>query len=203
MSTCYTYYIGYWDKDGKIYPLGPYNYFKNLCPILSRSSSFTSDLYKDFRYIERSAASDKLKEEFPYEFENNNDKYISMKMLEVDNLPDDYFIKNGYFLIEDVKRYERGNWEIGDGLFEESVSPIVYVNMLNNELLLGTQLGVIDLFSEEEEEPAPQHTARDYMYYAFPDFYSKEYESYLLKNAAESFEMQDINKKLVILLVIG
>lgn len=204
MSYCYTYYIGYLADDGKVYPLGPYNYFGDLCPILSRSGSFASDLYESFKRIEKSAASDKLKAEFPYEFETENDsKYTSIKMFEVDKLPTDSFVKSGYFLIEDVKRYENGDWFANDGLFDESITPAVYANMLKNELILGAKLEVIDLFNEdEEEEPIPQYTAGDYMYYAFPDFYSREYEAHLLRSAAESFEMKG-TEKLVILLVEG
>ncbi len=41
MSWYVSYYIGYRTKDGKIYPLGPFDSFGKLKSILNRFRSFT------------------------------------------------------------------------------------------------------------------------------------------------------------------
>lgn len=106
MSYYYTYYLGYQNhEDRKIYPLGPYNYNHELCPVFCISASFASDLYRDFSYLKTENASEKLKTEFS--FENWDSQKSSMKMLEADKLPVADFIKKGYFLIEDVQKYEK------------------------------------------------------------------------------------------------
>lgn len=221
MSYYYTYYLGYEDKEGKVYPLGPYDYYKHLCPVLCKSRSFASLLYKNFRPIEKENASKELKKEFSYEFEDDEkdeSKYCSIKKLDVDSLPKKSFIKSGYYLIKDVKIYENylenDNVELPDGIFEEKITPIVYTNMLTNELLLNQGSQIISVVGEDNGEEnedntdngmdllEPQYSAGDYMYYSFPDFASEEYEAHLLREAAESFDRYD-GKKLVILLIEG
>ena len=216
MSYYYTYYLGYEDKDGKVYPLGPYDYYKHLCPVICRSRSFASKLYNRFSAIEKDKASEELKKEFPYEFEDEDkdSKFCSIKKIDLENLPKKSFIKKGYYLIQDVKRYENYlesddvNAELPDGLFFETITPTVYANMLTSELLLNQGQQIISVVGDKEEgeeEPEyvePQHSAGDYMFYAFPDVSSEEYEAYILKEAAMSFDRYD-GKKIVVLLIEG
>lgn len=181
MSYYYNYYVGY-KKDEKIYPLGLYNSLGKLCPVLSRSSSFASDLYKDFMPVADKAISNELRQEFTYKNWKNEDE-TDVKYLEVDKLPSSSFIKTGYFLIEDVKEYERDN--DAEGLFYDYLSPTLYAEKAKIEILFGKNKPVKD-------DEYTEHNASDYMFYAYPDYSSREYESFLLHRAASSLEDYDL-----------
>lgn len=208
MSYYYTYYIGYYKKaDGLIYPLGPYNVFNEMVPAFSVSQSFSSNLHDNFHKIFKAAASDELKKEFPYEGWDEEGEYSSLKMLAASALPHTGFIKNAYVLIEDVKKYENGDYDSMDELFQEHLSPTVYASMLSNELLLGKQTELV-FYDEEgnQEEEEISHSAGEYMFYSFPDYYCEEYESFILNQFAKSMNLSDkisAEDELVILLVEG
>jgi len=209
MSYYYTYYIGYYKKaDGLIHPLGPYNVFNEMVPAFSVSQSFSSDLHDNFHKIFKAAASDELKKEFPYEGWDEEGEYSSLKMLAVSALPHTGFIKSGYVLIEDVKKYENGDYDSIDELFQEWISPTVYASMLSNELLLGkqTELVFYDEEGNSQEEEEVSHSAGEYMFYSFPDYYCEEYESFILNQFVKSMSLSDkisAEDELVILLVEG
>lgn len=208
MSYYYTYYIGYYKKaDGLIYPLGPYNAFNEMVPAFSISSSFSSELYRRFHKILKATASDELKKEFPYDWDEEGE-YSSLKMLAVSALPHTGFIKNAYVLIEDVKKYENGDYDSLDELFQEHISPNVYASMLSNEMLLGrqTELVFYDEEGNSQEEEEISHSAGEYMFYSFPDYYCEEYESFILNQFVKSMSLSDkisTEDELVILLVEG
>ncbi len=61
MSWYVSYYIGYRTKDGKIYPLVPFDSFGKLKSILTRSRSFASDLWDDFRSVSLKDTTDELR----------------------------------------------------------------------------------------------------------------------------------------------
>ena len=103
MSYYYNYYIGY-KKDNKIYPLGPYSCDGKINEVLSRSRSFASDLHDDFHKMPNEMITSELRRDFEYE-NFNGEKTVDVKYLELDKMPDDNFIKSGYFLIEDVQSY--------------------------------------------------------------------------------------------------
>lgn len=195
MSYYYNYYIGY-ESDGKLYPLGPYNSFGQLCDVISKSRSFASDLHEDFYNIESEQISDELRKNFEYK-DYNGDNVIDVKYLPLDELTKGSFIKKGYFLIDDVKHYEKtgDSWDI----FYDNLSPEMYTAMLQNELTFGKPQPKKDEFDDE----IIVHSASDYMFYAYPDYNSKEYEAEILRCAIESLYsyryMNNNNARIVIL----
>ena len=171
MGYYHDYYAGY-KRDGKIYPLGPYNSAGKLQPIISRSSSFASDLHEIFDNCEvpYEEASDALLKEFETtDFHGN--KIVGVKAIPLSGMPTGPFIQKGYFLIKDIASYE----ETGDSydLFYERLSPTVYAAKLLNELKLGKPEQKYDC----EGEPLPNYSAGDYSYYAFEDTGTREWES--------------------------
>ena len=177
MSYYYNYYIGYMSEE-KVYPLGPYNCKGKLKDVISRSASFASDLHEDFFYLKDDMISDELRKEFSYT--NWNDEVVMQKVkyLPVEALPKGSAIKRGYFLIEDVKNYE-DDPDSFDG-FYDYLNPTVYSAMANNEVRFGKPEPVKDSCGEEYYPKS----ASDYMYYAYEDWHSKEYEADILRTVA-------------------
>ena len=185
MSYYYNYYIGY-QKDGKIYPLGPYNCFGKLKTVISRSRSFASDLHNLFYHMKEEAISDELRKEFEYPDWKGN-PCIDVKFLPMKELPSGSCIKRGYFLMEDVKEYESNEdaWDI----FYDHLSPEVYAAKLQNELAMGKPTPEYD----EEGEEIVNHSAADYMYYAYQDYNCQEYEAECIRLVADMLsEYEDI-----------
>lgn len=174
MSYYYNYYIGY-IKDGKIYPWGPYNARGKLEPMISRSRSFASDLHREFYAVSDKEVSEELRKEFEYE-DWNKTKRVEVKYLSEKDLPTGSYIRKGYFLIKDVQAYENDE----DGNFEgfyDVISPEVYAAKLQHEMMFGKNQPKKDAEGYEYTEP----NASDYMYYAYPDYETKEYESFSLR----------------------
>lgn len=180
MSYYYYYYIGY-QKDGKIYPWGPYTADGKLKPVLSKSRSFASDLYKFFYSFDKSAASDELKKEFACCFEPDN-KYFSLHYLPVNQLPTGSAIRRGYFLIEDVEAYEEmlASGEIDylfDGFYDK-MSPVTFAARIVNDVMGG--------YKKDPEDEEGRRPASDYMYYAYVDYKSVEYEANFITSICEA-----------------
>lgn len=176
MSYYYNYYIGY-KKDNKIYPFGPYDSTGQLQPIISRSRSFASDLHELFSMVPENAISNELRQEFSYK-NYNDEETIDVKYLSVNQLPTKSFIKTGYFLISDVQTYEKNNDDSED-LFYESLTPALYAAKLQNEIMLG--------------KTDSEYSASDYMFYAYPDYFSREYEASILLHMAHSMENYNLH----------
>lgn len=189
MSYYYNYYIGY-KKDGKIYPWGPYTADGKLRPVISRSRSFASDLHDYFRYASGEEMSDELCKEFEYEDWNGN-KRIEVKYIQENELPNDDFIRKGYFLIDDVKAY-KGDFYYD---FNDPISPEIYAAKLQHELTFGKNQPIKDCEGYEYTEP----NASDYMYYAYPDTSKKEYESFILKQMLEALRTYTDDVEFVVL----
>ena len=188
MSYYYNYYIGYINPDdNKIYPLGPYNSSGRLCRVISDSRSVASDLYEDFYAVKETQISDSLRKEF--EAENwEGEPVVEVKYLPVEELPNNSYIKTGYYLIDEVKVYESikdDEWFEG---FSEIISASVYAAMLKNEIVFGKNKPELDCEGNECTVPS----ASDYMYYAYPDYSSKEYDAHLLRRAVDSLEYYDL-----------
>ena len=177
MSYYYNYYIGY-SHDGKLYPLGPYTAKSKLKSVVSKSRSFASDLHESFFPIREEMISDELRKEFEYT-DWDGKKRVDVEYLEYDKLPSDNFVKSGYFLIDDVKRYEEDH--DSENLFYDHLTPTVYLAMANNEIKFGKPGPVKDDFDEEYVPKA----ASDYMYFSYPDYHGKEYEVFVIKAAAD------------------
>jgi len=192
MSWYYNYYIGC-EKEGKLYPVGPYDANGNLHAVLERSKSFASDLHEEFRNIPKEMMSEELKKEFQV----GEDGYGYLSYLPISELPSSDFIKRGYFLIEDVQRYQSGD----DDVFYDSLSPEVYAARLLSETRLGPPRAQLD---EAGEEYVP-HSVADYMYFAYPDEFCPEYEAHVIKCALAPYEYSKImeNAKPVVILSQG
>ena len=176
MAYYYNYTIGY-EHDGKIYPFGPYDAKGKIMDVVSRSKSFASDLYEWFHPVKDSQISDELRKQF--ERKNwNGDAVVDVKYLPLTDLPSGSYIKKGYFLIDDVKRYQEG--ECLEDIFYDRLSPEVYSAMLQNECMGLKPAPRKDCEGEEIEV----HSASEYMYFAYPDYHCREYEAFLIKFAA-------------------
>lgn len=184
MSYYYDYYIGY-EKDGKLYPLGPYKENNKLTPALSRSRSFASDLHNSFYLVNENQVSDELRAEFEHECWDG-DVRVDVKYLPINELPNGSFIRSGYFLIEEVKQYENSLKDEDfcfDG-FSLPISPTVYVEMANNELKFGKPKKTKD----EDGEWYTPYSASDYMFYMYPEYHCKEYEATVLRMFADALD---------------
>ena len=129
MSYYYTYYIGY-RSEGKIYPLGPYDCFGNLRPVLNRTRSFASDLYEEFSPVKEPEISEELRKEFESE-DWNGKKVVPVKYLNIKDLPTGEYIKKGYVLISEVIENEASEDNF-DG-FSTVISPTVYAAKLDQK----------------------------------------------------------------------
>lgn len=180
MSYYYNYYIGYKNKEtGMIYLHGPYMYGNKLRPALSRSRSFASSLHERFYPIPEESKSESINKAF-----TQSEYYPPLEYLPFSELPNGSFMKRGYFLVEDVARYE-SELESGERFIEfdgfcDHISPTVYAEMLKNEIMCGKYEQ-----PEDEEEPT-KYNASDYMYYAYPDYMSEEWEAEVLRMAADA-----------------
>ena len=194
MSWYFNYYLGY-KKDNKIYPLGPYDSTGILHNVFSRSSSFASNLHDEFWDVSDSMISDELRKEFEYE-KWDGTKEVRLQYLPITELESTDFIKSGYFLISDIDQYLK-NKESYD-LFYESITPFAYANLVANEKEFGPPGKKLNDYGEEYIP----HSARDYAFFAYPDYESKEYESFLLKKAADSYEYAEILKDAEIVIIL-
>lgn len=183
MSYYYSYYVGYRTPDDKIYPLGPYNSLGKLNAVIEVSRSSASDLHNDLIYIAATQITDELRKEFQYRDWNGDPQIPPLKWLPVDDLPKGDFIQKDYFLIEDVRTYEEAddNWDVTFDLFYNRLTPTVYAQMAANEVRFGKPKPKLDC----EGNPMEVHSASDYMYYAYPDYNSREYEAFMLRHAAD------------------
>jgi len=189
MSYYYQYYLGIKDKEG-IKPFGPYDCNGKLYPIIERSRSFASDLHDDFYVISDNLKTEKLIKELGYEDCNGN-IVAEVKYLPFNELPNGDYIKSGYFLIEDVKSWEKDKYN--DDLFYNMISPDVYAELLRNELTFGKNVFDGEVEDEsEKEELSKGLNASDYMRFAAPDYSSKEYEAELIRQVALMFDDWDI-----------
>ncbi len=180
MSYYYNYYLGY-VKDGRVFPLGPFDYSGKLKALLSRSRSFASDLHDRFFRIKDEMISDELRHEFEYKDYEGEIQMQNIHTLMLDELPKGSYIKSGYFLIEDVERY----MHTGDpDSFYDRKDPAVFAAILQSEAVLGAPPTKYDL----EGNPYPTRSAADYMYFAYPDYQSEAYEAFLIRQFAEALE---------------
>ena len=173
MSYYYNYYLGY-KYCGKMYVLGPFDNTGNLHAILSKSRSFASNLHEEFRNIHEDEISDDIRKHFEYRDDYTGKNIVDIKVLPIKDLPSGDIIKRGYVLINDVKAYENGE----DDVFYGVLSPTVYAAKADNERTFGKNPELTDEYGGKYHEP----NASEYMYYAWVDRNSVEYESFLIKD---------------------
>ena len=177
MSYYYNYFIGY-KHNGKIYPLGPYTAAGKRKDVISRSRNYASELHEELWFLSDDMISDELRKEYEFENYEGNKVMPPLKYMELTSLPKGSYIRKGYFLIKDVDLYEKS--EDPEDLFYESMSPAAYAAMAKNEMLFGEPEDEFDCEGEKIE----RHSAGEYMFYAYPDYSSKEYEAEVLRTVA-------------------
>lgn len=188
MSYYYNYYLGY-KKENKFYPLGPYDANGKLHEVICKSRSFASDLHEDFWHLKDEEMSEELKKAFSYETGSGEIQYQKVKYLPFKLLPSDNFVKSGYYLIKDIDEYIKSNGDTED-LFYEKLDSTVYAMKLKNEIALGKESTKYDCEGEELEN----YSASDYAFFAYPDYNSKEFEAFIIRQAANMFEFSELLK---------
>ena len=177
MSWHYCYYIGLENKQTKIIePFGIYDSFNKLIPVIDHSRSFATDIKDCFYDLPNEKIGDKLREIFEYEDWNGN-KVTNLRYCPIDELPSDNFIVDGYFLIDEVKAWEKSGC---DDLFCNVISPQMYIELVQKQLMFGKN----EPKKDDEEFEYTEPNASDYMYHSIPNVNSKEYDSFLLKTIA-------------------
>lgn len=193
MSCYYHYYLGY-KKEGKIYPLGPFDNKGRFKCVLARSHNISSDLHEFFHDIRAEEVTDEIRKKFEGK-DIRGEKCLPVKTLMLNDLPSSSYIRSGYFLIKDVEAYERDHDSYD--LFYDWKTPLVYAAILKNEAVLGGPKPEEDC----EGNPIEVHGASDYMFYAFPDYYSRFYEAHVIRLFAESLETyQEISSDDIVVL---
>lgn len=225
MSWYYTYYPIYKNKkENKLYFLGPYNHEGKIRHTLEKSRSFASDLheYFDGKHITKEMCSDKMLKDLQLMWGHDEEEIKDKEEYEwklisycpLNDLPKDTdYIKEGYFLNEDIAEYEK------EHDYESLSLPLSvneYSRMLQNELKFGKPGEKIDDWGEKYIP----HSCEDYSFYRYPDYGSVEYEisvirdmiSILTNDGAdfwqrgedrETYYKQDPNIELGVLLIQG
>lgn len=200
MSVYYDYYLAYM-KKGKLYPLGPFDRKQKWQSVIGKSQSFVSELHNEFYDCPKKLLGPEIKEKFTYTDWNNKETLGTLKYLKLSELPEGSIIKRGYFLIDDVQRYEKDEYDLDD-IFYEYLSPTAYAAKAANE----SRFGKPDVKYDCEGNPFPNYSAGDYMYYAYIDQNSIEYESATIRqyvNNLIEFDDELKEKDIYILLSIG
>lgn len=182
MSYYYNYYLGIKTSDNQIKPLGIFAADGSMYPVLCRSRSFASDLHDFFDPVKEEMITDELRRQFEYDDCNGEKKMDKIKFLSLDALPSGSYIKSGYYLLEDIQRYEKTH--DSEDLFYDSLTPQEYIIRSDNEIKFGKPGKRIDDFGEEYLP----HSASDYGYYMYPDYLCKEYEANVIRIVAEAYE---------------
>lgn len=180
MSYWYTYYIGY-ELNGVVHVAGPhYKESQKAMPALAKSRSFASDLHDDFYNLSENKMGDDVKYQFTYTDWEGKEALEKVKYLPIEQLPSVNFVKMGYYLIQDIQRYQK-NKVVEREYFYSMISPEVYLAKVENQMKFGPNPEREDVFSNKIREP----DASEYMFYAIPDYDSKEYESSILHQVVD------------------
>ena len=199
MSWYYNYYIGYMDRDGKLWPLGPYDCEGKLRPAMWKSRSFETGLAERFASVQREQASDPFLEQFEYDDWKGEKTLEYVSYLPVKDLPAGSFVKRGYFLREDIAAFEKD--ENSGDLFYDFMTPAEYAIAMSDELQFGPPAPKED----DCGELYTPHSIRDYSYYAYPNYSCEEYDASVLRLAAEPYEYTSVTegKEIVIICTQG
>lgn len=200
MSWYYSYSIGYRDKNGILFPIGPFNHKGKLRPILEKSRSFTSHIYERFYPVKPEAISDELMKAWYSDlFEDTVKEELYVSYLPISELSDKPVERRGYFLTEDIESYLKGGdtWEI----FYDYLEPEIYAMRVESELKFGPPKPKKDMDGGD----ITPHSVSEYSYFSFIDYNSEEYDEYRLKLGVEMFEFEKIpeDAEMVIILHQG
>lgn len=202
MSWYTTYYAGYRNKDdGKVYFLGPYDKDGEPYCLMSLSRSFTSDLKQSFYPLDKEEIGEGLLEAIGREYEEDDEVDEFYKQLRsyigylpVQKLGSSDYIKKAYCLKSDIDEYEKN--EGSD--FYHQLTPQQYIRKLEAELKFGEEKPKVD----EEGYEYQTHSCRDYSFYAYPEYVSREYEAFRLKLLMSVFDSYTYGKDNIELVVI-
>lgn len=196
MSYYYCYRLGYLDEDGKAHPFMPFTVNHDWVNIISRSRSYASDLHEIFVPISEKMVSDDLKLYIHADYDelNERDKKDVLQCVRwcyLKELPRGDYVKSGYFLIEDVRRYLVDPDNDYIDYFFDNLSPTEYAARLENYMKFG------DDEEKDEDGGIIQHSIKDYMYFAYPDYSSAEYEASRIRDVAYSCSFGNSSKMIV------
>ncbi len=195
MSWDYMYYIGYKDKDNKVYPFAPYDKNGELHWVRSVSRSFTSNLHENFYTFTEDNITDELVNDIHGDCGAAVDELrkemvsFGCGYLPVKELPHGSIMKTGYFLIDDIKEYLEDHSSYD--LFYDYLSPDEYSMRLDNELKLGSP------------KKKDGRSMRDYAYFSYLDTSSEEYEAFVLRRAANMFEFAELPEGAELVIVLN
>lgn len=187
MSYYYNYFLGTYNSKTDKYDLaGPFDKGGKYITLLSKSSSFASDLHDDMYSLPEGKMSDEMQKALTYKDYHGNDKVASVKAILFTDLPFvDSPVKTGFVLKKDVFVYKR-NEEPGY-TFDESAQ-IILTPEQYSALALDPEYGIeLQLYDEDGDE-THKYYARDFMFYSWVNPQSKEYEIWLLKEMAYSMD---------------
>lgn len=179
MSWYHSYYIGIKTKDNKLYPIGPFNSAGRPLPIVENSRSFEPEtLDNDFIPVKENMVSDNFKDAFGYTNDETGKTELDLKYisyLPVEHLPKGDGLRFGYFLIDEVQRYQKIVEEEGtpfdfDG-FYDWMTPDVYRAKALNEIQFGAPMEVED----DEGYNVTPRSCVEYMPFAYIDYSSAAY----------------------------
>lgn len=192
LSYYYDYYIGTKDKDDKIKPLGPYDINNKLHSALCKSRSFASRLYERFYPVKDEQITEELRMEFKYKDWNGNET-VDVKYLPLSELPSGTYIKKGFYLIEDIEKYEKHSDEsVFDlDIFYDWIPESTYYRMLEAQRI--SQISPIHRKVLDEDNDYEEH--RDlskYSYYCYPDYECEEYEAAVIRTVAYIYDKYDV-----------
>ena len=179
MSYYYNYYIGY-QKDGKLYPVGPFDQEGKLHSAITKSRSFASDLHTLFTKVSEDAISFELRAAFSYETYDHKTEMAEVKYLAEKDLPSEKLFLEGYCLIEQIERFEK---EHDTDLKYDMLSAQQFLRKMENELKFGKP----EKKNDGKEDPEI-HTCDEYAYYRFIDQESIGFEVFLLRQFISAYE---------------
>ena len=185
MSYYYNYYLGY-KKDGKIYPLGPYNCFNEINPIVSRSRSFASDLYEYFYSVKDEMITKELDIAFGWD-DYNGTRHCEVRYLPISELPTGSYLVKGYFPIREVNEYEElPENEKVEFEWSRPINPYAFIGKLQNKSINNENIYSDE--DEDEDEDTWNFNPSDYMFYMYPNYYCKEYEVSAIMKMVRTFD---------------
>ena len=170
MSTYYSFYIGYQTPDKKLHGYGPYDYKGRLCPVLEKSRSFISDLPYEFWNADIDMLDEGLTKKFVYTPQGKESATTSLKYLPISDLPSTNYIRQGYYLKEEVSNHIAHLDE--DFYFSEFYSVEEYA------ALAASAISNFNGINKEEIEDLQR-----FCFYCYPDYNSCEFESFMLRHA--------------------
>lgn len=174
MSLYYSFYVGYTlrGEDSIFHLYGPYDRYHRLLPILVKDRVSTGDLHEAFHKLTFDQVDEELKERFSYKISNHADPVIDLFYLDSSELSkmSDNFIKDGYFSIQDIETYLQDTTE--GFYFRDRLSCVGYSKLLSNAVRNNNQ-------SEIER-------LQNFEYFCYPDYLSKEFAVFILKEALKT-----------------